>query len=100
MQNECTEYTEHKDENLMSDYQFKYIMDLKDENTALKSEIEALRAGHIVSGENGMTDFQFRAFLELIYEGLKVRFEAGKAQEEILAVVGDLIKGMGSGDVE
>jgi len=27
----------------MTDYQFKYIMELKDENAALKKELEALR---------------------------------------------------------
>jgi len=28
----------------MTDYQFKYLMELKDENVALKKELEALRA--------------------------------------------------------
>ena len=38
-----SDHIEIKDEEIMTDYQFKYIMDLKDENTALRKENETLK---------------------------------------------------------
>ena len=38
-----SEHVEHKDEEAITDYQFKHIMDLKDENTALRKENETLK---------------------------------------------------------
>ena len=39
MQNGQAEY---RDEELMTDYQFKYIMELKDKNSALEKEVVML----------------------------------------------------------
>jgi hypothetical protein len=41
-------------------------------------------------GENGMTDFQYKNTIEMIYQILKANFEAGKTQEEILAIIAAL----------
>ena len=82
------ENIEHEDKEAMSDYQFKYIMDLKDENTALKKENEALRAESGVSGTSGMTDYQFQKFNELWDERNALRGENAALNKELESLRG------------
>ena len=104
-----SEHTEHMGEELMTDYQFKCYKEERDEKdamlrqeiaalkekcAALEIEIASLRASQGGNAENGMTDYQFKAFMALLRETMKNAFELGKSQEEILAIIGDLIKGM------
>ena len=37
-----------------------------------------------------MTDYQYKNFIEMIYQILKANFEAGKTPEEVLAIVSAL----------
>ncbi|MCL1820328.1 MAG: hypothetical protein FWG36_06710, partial [Oscillospiraceae bacterium] len=41
-------------------------------------------------GENQMTEFQYKATIEMIYQILKANFEAGKTPEEVLAIIAAL----------
>jgi len=76
----------------MTDYQFQRYEELRNENEALRREVAALRGKSGFPSENGMTDYQFRQFLELLYETLKTNFAAGKTQDEILSAFADLMK--------
>ena len=42
------------------------------------------------TGEENMTDFQYKSTIEMIYQILKANFEAGKSPEEILAIIAAL----------
>ena len=44
-------------------------------------------------GESGMTDFQYKQLIEMIYQIVKANHEAGKSVEEILAVIAALRDG-------
>ena len=75
-------------------------MGLKDENEALRNEVETLKCEIAVlrsncnsTNENDMTDYQFQAVLKMQYTLLKSSFEAGKSPEEILAIFGKLALG-------
>jgi hypothetical protein len=81
-----SEHIEYKDEERMSDYQFKYIMDLKDENTALKKENEALRAEKGAVDSSGMTDYQFQKFNGLWDERNALRDENEALKKELEAL--------------
>lgn len=78
------EHAGHKDEELMmSDYQFRYIMELKDENAALKKEVETFRAEKGAGGTSGMTDYQFQKFNELWDERNALRDENAALKKEL-----------------
>ena len=77
------EHTEHKGEELMTDYQFKCYKEERDEKdaklrqeiaslqekcAALEKENALLRASQGGNSENGMTDYQFKAFMALLRE--------------------------------
>jgi len=102
------EHTEHKGEELMTDYQFKCYKEERDEKdaklrqeiaslqekcAALEKENVSLRVSQGVNSENGMTDYQFKAFMALLRETMESAFELGKSQEEILAILSDPMKG-------
>lgn len=52
------------EQSYMTDYQFKYIMDLKDENAKLHRQLELLCQASS-DGETPLTDLQFTYLLEL-----------------------------------
>ena len=75
-------------------------MGLKDDNEALRDEVETLKCEILVlrsnvssANENGMTDYQFQAVLKMQYTLLKSCFEAEKSPDEILAIFGKLALG-------
>ena len=75
----------------MTDYQFKRYEEYREKCEALERENARLRGERPVSDDgNGMTDFQYRNFIEMIYQILKANFEAGKTPEEILAIISAL----------
>ena len=78
----------------MTDYQFKYIMDLKDKVAELTRELESSRSMKSceLHPADGMTDFQYKNLIEMIYQILKANFEAGKTPEELLAIIAALKK--------
>jgi hypothetical protein len=46
----------------------------------------------IVYGENIITDHQWDGMLEMVYQILEAKFEAGKSKEEILASIASLMR--------
>ena len=104
-----------KDEELMTDYQFKCYKEERDEKdaklrqeiaslqekcAALEKENASLRASQGGNSENGMTDYQFKAFMALLRETMENAFELGKSQEEILAIVFNPMKDTEIGSAE
>ena len=96
------DHINHKDEELMTDYQFKCYKEERDEKdvmlrqeiaalkekcAALEKENALLRASQGGNSENGMTDYQFEAFMALLRETMENAFELGKSQEEILTIL-------------
>jgi hypothetical protein len=45
-----------------------------------------------VYGEDVMTDHQWDGMLEMVYQILEAKFEAGKSKEEILASIASLMR--------
>ena len=81
---------QNKDEELMTDYQFKCYKEERDEKdvmlrqeiaslqekcAALEKENASLRASQGGNSENGMTDYQFKAFMALLRETMENAFE-------------------------
>ena len=79
----------HEGETPMTDYQFKRFEELKDKCVALEQELDALR-GENSHCDKGMAGFQYKSAIEMIYQLLKVSFEAGKTPDEILATIAEL----------
>ena len=75
----------------MTDYQFKRYEELRDKCEALERENARLRGERPVHDDgNGLTDFQYKNLIEMIYQILKANFEAGKTPEEVLAIIAAL----------
>ena len=68
----------------MSDYQFKYIMDLKDKCAALEQELKALHTAKLTTDSDGITDFQFAIteYQKLCAERSELREENARLKAE------------------
>jgi len=73
----------------MTDYQFRRYEELKDKCTALEQELEVLRGSGASSCCIGMTDYQYKVMMKLLYQSIKAKFEAGASQDEILKSIED-----------
>ena len=71
----------------MTDYQFKRYEEFRNKCEALERENARLRGEKPMHDDgNGMTDFQYKNHIEMIYQILKANFEAGKTPEEVLVL--------------
>ncbi len=86
-----------KGETPMTDYQFKKYEVLRAENEELRrkcdtltNELASLRNGTMPVVQQGMTDFQFKSFVKILYQSLKATLENGATPEEALAYIAEI----------
>jgi len=75
----------------MTDLQFMAYKEIRDQREEeLLQKICRLRGGSNGQNDEGMTDFQFKQIIEMVYQIVKANHEAGKSIEEILAIISAL----------
>jgi len=81
-----------KGETPMTDLQYQDMKALREENNALKAQVAFAQRQNLSSSETSMTDYQFNAYQEAIYQLVKAKVEADASPEEILKAIAILTK--------
>lgn len=71
----------------MTDYQFKRYEEYRDKCETLEKQLALFQGDKSNQNDYGMTDFQFKQIIEMVYQILKSNIEAGKSPEEVLKIV-------------
>ena len=74
----------------MADYQFQCYKEERDKREALEKELALLKGNNAVQSEQDIIDYQFKAFMAMIYKIIETSFELGKTNDEILAAIASL----------